>query len=63
MIWRVDVVYLTQANWKYEGSGAMEGKGGRTHTFGVKDAAKTLAGHAAYALPGIAIKNQRPVLA
>jgi len=63
VIWRVDVVYLTQANWKYEGSGAMEGKGGRTHTFGVKDAAKTLAGHAAYALPGIAIKNQRPVLA
>lgn len=47
VIWRVDVVFLTSGNWKYEGSGAMEGKGGRTHTFGVREAAKTLAGCAA----------------
>lgn len=63
VIWRVDVVFLTCASWKYEGSGAMEGKGGRTHTFGVKNAAKTLAGCAAYAYPGIVIRNGKPVLA
>lgn len=63
VIWRVDVAFLTVENWKYEGSGAMEGRGGRTHTFGARDAAKTLAGCAAYELPGIAIKRGRPVLA
>jgi hypothetical protein len=63
VIWRVDVVFLTAENWKYEGSGAMEGKGGRTHTFGVKNAAKTLVGCAAYSFPGIVIKNGKPVLA
>jgi hypothetical protein len=35
-IWRVDVVFLRQENWKYEGSKATEGRGGRTHTFGIK---------------------------
>lgn len=33
-LWRVDVVYLTNADWKYEGSSAESGRG-RTHTFGV----------------------------
>lgn len=63
VIWRVDVVFLTANNWKYEGSGAGEDKGGRTHTFGVKNPAATLIGAAAYILPGIAIKNGKPVLA
>lgn len=63
VVWRVDVVFLTAENWKYEGSGASEGKGGRTHTFGVKDARNTLAGSAAYVLPGIVIKNSKPTLA
>jgi len=62
VIWRVDVVFLTKENWKYEGSGAMEGKGGRTHTFGVRNAAKTLKGCAAYSFPGIVIKGGKPVL-
>jgi hypothetical protein len=62
VIWRVDVVFLTADDWKYEGSLAAEGKGGRTHTFGVKNPAKRLAGAAAYSLPGIAIKNGKPVL-
>jgi hypothetical protein len=32
VIWRVDVAFLTAADWKYEGSRAAEGKGGaRTH--------------------------------
>ena len=63
VIWRVDVVFLTANDWKYEGSKAAEGKGGRTHTFGVSNPAKKLAGAAAYVLPGIAVKNGKPVLA
>jgi len=54
---------LTANDWKYEGSKAAEGKGGRTHTFGVANPSKKLAGAAAYVLPGIAIKNGKPVLA
>src|SRR6266567_4492784 len=63
VIWRVDVVFLTANDSKYEGSKAAEGKGGRTHTFGVANPSKKLAGAAAYVLPGIAIKNGKPVLA
>ena len=39
-----------------------EGKGGRTHTFGVKKPSKILKGCAAYELPGIGIKNSKPYL-
>ena len=63
VIWRVDVVFLEESDWKYEGSRAKEGKGGRTHTFGVKRPAKKLEGAAAYALPGIRLRDGRPVLA
>jgi hypothetical protein len=48
VIWRVDVVFLNAGDWKYEGSGAGHGQGGRTHTFGVANPAKTLADAAAY---------------
>jgi len=63
VIWRVDVVFLTADDWKYERSGAEAGRGGRTHTFGVSNPARKLANAAAYALPGIAIKHGKPVLA
>jgi hypothetical protein len=63
VVWRVDVAFLTAGDWKYEGSGAGEGKGGRTHTFGVKNPAQRLKGAAAYNFPGIIIKNGKPVLA
>ena len=63
VIWRVDVVFLTADDWKYERSSAAQGKGGRTHTFGVSNPAKKLAGAAAYVLPGIVVKNGKPVLA
>ena len=43
VIWRVDVIFLTAKDWKYEGSKAEEGKGGRTHTFGVSNPAEKLA--------------------
>src|SRR6185437_994047 len=62
VIWRVDVAFLTADNWKYEGSKAAQGQGGRTHTFGVMNPAKTLAGCAAYTLPGIVLRNGKPVL-
>lgn len=39
------------------------GKGGRTHTFGIKNPAEKLKGAAAYALPGVQLRGGRPVLA
>lgn len=62
VIWRVDVAFLTQDDWKYEGSGAREGRGGRTHTFGLRKAAAKLREAAAYELPGIALRSGKPVL-
>ena len=62
VIWRVDVVFLTAEDWKYETSKAGVGKGGRTHTFGVMCPADKLACAAAYALPGIALKRGKPTL-
>jgi hypothetical protein len=62
IIWRVDVVFLTKKDWKYEKSSAGEGGGGRTHTFGVMNPSKTLKGAAVYTLPGVVIKNGKPVL-
>lgn len=48
IIWRVDVAYLEKEDWKYEGSTAGAGGGGRTHTFGVKNPASKLKGKAVY---------------
>jgi len=62
VVWRVDVVFLTADDWKYEGSRAGQGRGGRTHTFGVSNPAKKLAGTAAYQYPGVLVRNGRPVL-
>ncbi len=63
VVWRVDVAFLTSANWKYEGSKAKEGTGGRTHTFGVKRPADVLKGCAAYSFPGVKLKGGKPILA
>lgn len=62
VVWRVDVVYLTEDDWKYEGSLAAEGKGGRTHTFGIKSPSQKLKGAAAFQLPGIGLKNGKPYM-
>jgi hypothetical protein len=62
VIWRVDVIYLKKGDWKYEGSKAKAGRGGRTHTFGVKSPAAKLDGAAAYLVPGIELRGGRPVL-
>ncbi len=50
-IWRVDIVFLRQEDWKYEGSKAAEGRGGRTHTFGIKFPSKRLRGCIVYQNP------------
>jgi len=61
-IWRVDVVFLQKSNWKYEGSKAAEGIGGRTHTFGVKDPAQVLRSCIVYQNPRVRLRQGGPVL-
>jgi hypothetical protein len=62
IIWRVDIVFLEKEDWKYEASTAGDAGGGRTHTFGVKQAAKRLAGAAVYRRPDIVLVDGKPVL-
>lgn len=62
VVWRVDVVFLEEADWKYETSRAASGRGGRTHTFGLMNPAKKLAESAAYRLPGVGVRNGKPIL-
>ena len=61
IVWRVDVVFLVADDWKYEGSSAGEGKGGRTHTFGVKNPAKKLQGSAVYSRSDVILRQGKPV--
>jgi hypothetical protein len=63
VIWRVDVVFLDKSDWKYEGSTAGAGGGGRTHTFGLRTPAEKLRDAAAYAYPGVLLRGGRPVMA
>ena len=63
VIWRVDVAFLQQQDWKYEGSKAEEGRGGRTHTFGVKHPADRFRDSIIYSHPRIVLRQSRPVLA
>jgi hypothetical protein len=61
IIWRVDLVYLLKTDWKYEKSKAGETGGRRTHTFGVRKAAKMLRGCAAYRRSDVVLQNGKPV--
>ncbi len=61
IIWRVDVVFLKKADWKYEGSGAGATGGGRTHTFGVMGPAARLEGKAVYRRKDVAVRAGKPV--
>lgn len=61
VIWRVDVVFLVEADWKYEGSTAGEGGGGRTHTFGVKRPAQKLAGKAVFRRADVIVRDGKPI--
>ena len=60
VVWRIDVVFLTTKDWKYEGSTAGEGRGGRTHTFGVKLPATRLSDAGIYQAPGITLQRGKP---
>jgi hypothetical protein len=62
-IWRVDIAFLREEDWKYEGSKAAEGRGGRTHTFGIRLPAKLLKSRIVYQNPRIALHQGGPVLA
>jgi hypothetical protein len=62
-IWRVDIAFLREGDWKYEGSKAAEGRGGRTHTFGIKFPAKLLRSCVVYQNPRVVIRQGGPVLA
>lgn len=61
IIWRVDIVYLTEDDWKYEGSSAGEGGGGRTHTFGVKQPSTKLKGTAVYIRNDFVLRDSKPI--
>ena len=61
VIWRVDLVFLEKTDWKYERSTAGESGGGRTHTFGVKNAAQKLKGKAVYERKDVALRDGKPI--
>jgi hypothetical protein len=61
VVWRVDVVFLEKADWKYEGSTAGAEGGGRTHTFGVNNAALKLRGKAVYQRGDLIIRAGKPL--
>jgi hypothetical protein len=63
IIWRVDVVFLNKEDWKYEGSTAGDGGGGRTHTFGVQKPATKLRGTAVYKRKDIIVRDSKPIAA
>jgi len=61
IIWRVDVLFLKKEDWKYEGSKAGQGRGGRTHTFGLKNPADKLRGKAVYHRADVRISGGKAV--
>lgn len=61
IIWRVDVIFLKKSDWKYAKSSAGERGGGRTHTFGVKNAAQKLRGKAVYQRKDVVIRDGKPI--
>jgi hypothetical protein len=62
LIWRVDIPFLKAEHWKYEASRAAEGTGGRTHTFGVKNAATVIREAIVYQAPQIRLSGGKPTL-
>ncbi len=63
VVWRVDVAFLRREDWKYEGSKAREGRGGRTHTFGIKNPAEKFARAILYHHPRVVLRQSKPTLA
>jgi hypothetical protein len=63
VVWRVDVRLLQKEDWKYEKSAAGEGRGGRTHTFGIYQPRQKFMGAIVYWHPRIILRRGKPVLA
>jgi hypothetical protein len=61
IVWRVDVAFLKEEDWKYEGSKAGASGGGRTHTFGLKNPATMLKGKAVYQRSDVTISGGKAV--
>ena len=61
VIWRVDIAFLEQDDWKYEASSAGTGGGGRTHTFGLIKPATHLKGKAVYQRSDIRVRDGKPI--
>lgn len=61
IVWRVDVVFLEKADWKYEKSAAGDAGGGRTHTFGVKNPANKLKNCGVYRRQDVVIRDGKPI--
>jgi hypothetical protein len=62
VIWRMDIPFLRNDDWKYEGSKAAQGAGGRTHTFGIKSPATLIRSAVVYQTPEIVLSQGRPTL-
>ena len=60
IVWRIDLAFLEQHDWKYEGSGAGPEGGGRTHTFGLHRPATKLRGKAVYARSDVVLRGGKP---
>ena len=61
IIWRIDLVFLVEGDWKYESSGASAAGGGRTETFGLIKPASRLRGTAVYSRSDVTIRGGKPV--
>jgi len=61
IVWRVDICFIEKDDWKYEGSRAGEGRGGRTHTFGLRDPATKLRDKVVYQRSDVRLSGGKPV--
>jgi hypothetical protein len=61
LVLSVDLVYLEEDDWKYEGGSAGPGGGGRTHTFGLKRTAAKLLGKDIHARSDVRISAGKAV--
>ena len=62
LIWRVDLPFLQATDWKYEGSKAKEGLGGRTHTFGIQNPKTVISKAIIYQAPDVSLSRGKPTL-
>jgi hypothetical protein len=61
IIWRVEVLFVEKGDWKYEGSTAGTGGGGRTHTFGLSHPAEKLKDKAVYERADVKVSGGKAV--